>query len=453
MIETLNLQRAFFQSGATADITMRKTALRLLKETIVRHEAGLIDALRADLGKSAEEAYITEIGFVLGEIGFALKRLSLWALPRPAVPSLAQLPGRAAVYREPYGVALILSPWKYPFQLALAPLAAAVAAGNCAVLRPSSAAPKTAAMLSKIVAESFRPEHVTVAGGGADTASALTRLPFDKIFFTGSPAVGREVLRAAAENLVPATLELGGKCPAIVAADADIALAARRIVFAKCLNAGQTCVAPDYVLVARPAEAALLAALAAQIAAQFGAEPLDSPDLGAIIDERRFDRLVGLLGEGSAFCGGRYERAVRKIAPTVLTGVPDDSPVMREEIFGPILPVRAYATAEEAMAFVRAQPKPLSLYLFTADMASARRVMRDAAFGGGCVNDCAMHLTNPRLPFGGVGESGMGAYHGKAGFQCFSREKAVLYASRKVDPAIRYAPRAGRLSLFKRMMR
>ncbi len=453
MKEILAAQRAYVASGATKNPSVRIETLKKLQIGLSRHEPALLGALFADLSKSPEEAFMTELSMVYGELTHAISHLRRWSRPRFVWPSLGQLPGYGRVLRDPYGVVLILAPWNYPVQLNLVPLISAVAAGNCAVLRPSSSAPKTAQALEALVRECFRPEHVAVVNGETGVARELTSLKFDKIFFTGSASVGREVMRAASERLVPVTLELGGKSPAIVAADADIGLAARRIVFGKSLNAGQTCVAPDYVLVARQAENALLGALCQEIRAQFGENPLESPDLSAIVSRRHFERLCGLLSAGRLVCGGQTDLSTRKIAPTVLANVKESDPIMQEEIFGPILPVLSFRTMEEAVASVQSREKPLALYFFTSDKDAARHVMRDLPFGGGCVNDCVMHLANPRLPFGGVGESGMGAYHGRAGFDCFSREKAVYVSLAGTDVPLRYAPRKGRLGLLRRIMK
>lgn len=453
MMELLEAQRAHFQRGATRPVAARIESLKKLQNAIRRYESELLRALGQDLGKTPEEGYMTELGIVYSELKDALRHVRRWSRTRTRLPSAAQMPGHGRVLRDPYGVVLILAPWNYPVQLTLVPLIAAIAAGNCAVLRPSSSAPKTAQVLAAVVRDSFLPEHVSIALGDTGTARALTALPFDKIFFTGSPSVGREVMRAAAQNLVPVTLELGGKSPAIIAADADIKLAARRIVFGKFVNAGQTCVAPDYVLVAKSVENTLLAALVSEIKRQYGDEPVMSPDLPRIVNDRHFDRLSALLEGGRLICGGQTHGRQRKIAPTVLTGVGEDDPVMQEEIFGPILPVLPFRTMEDALAFVRARPAPLAFYLFTEDKDAARHVMRDMVFGGGCVNDCVLHLANARLPFGGVGQSGMGAYHGRAGFDCFSREKSILVSSTRFDIPLRYAPRKGRLQAFRRLMR
>jgi len=453
MKELLDAQRAYYQSGVTRKNAFRITALQKLQISIRRHESALLCALEADLGKSAEEAYMMELSMVYDELKYALRHLRRLSLPRFVWPSTGQFPGHGRVLRDPYGMVLILSPWNYPVQLTLSPLIAAVAAGNCVIAHPSSRAPKTAAVLDTILRQCFPAHHVCMALGDTDVARTLTSLPFDKIFFTGSPAVGREVMAAASKNLVPVTLELGGKSPAIVAADADLRLAARRILWGKTVNAGQTCIAPDYVLVQKSVENALLEALREELHRQFGHDPLTSPDLPAIISDRHFKRLCGLMDKGRLICGGQTDARLRKIAPTVLAGVSDTDPIMCEEIFGPILPVLPFLTMEEAIKRVRARPTPLAFYFFTSDKDSSRRVMRDMAFGGGCVNDCVLHAANHRMPFGGVGESGMGAYHGRAGFSCFSREKSVLFASTRIDIPVRYAPRKGSLSLLKRIMK
>lgn len=453
MDEILRKLQAFYWGGQPRTPDFRIESLKKLQHVLKRREDELLRAIAADMNKPAEEAYMTEIGIVYSELRDALRHLRRRSRARLTLPSIAQLPGHGRVLRDPYGVVLILAPWNYPIQLTLVPLIAAVAAGNCAVVRPSSSAPKTAQVLSAIVGESFRADHVDVVLGDTGAARALTALPFDKIFFTGSPAVGREVMRAASANLVPVTLELGGKSPVIVSSDADIKLAARRIVWGKCINAGQTCVAPDYVLVHRTVENALLEALRGEIVRQYGDDPAHNDDLTAIINTRHFDRLSGMLGAGRLICGGQTDARTRKIAPTVLSNVPEDDPLMQDEIFGPILPVLSFDTMEDALVRVRSLPKPLALYYFTSDKDAARRVMRDMAFGGGCVNDCVLHLANTRLPFGGVGNSGMGSYHGKYGHTCFTRDKGVFVASTRMDVPVRYAPWKGKLKLLRIVMK
>lgn len=453
MEEMLAAHRAYFRSGQARDVAARVDALKRLRLSLKRHEGELLRALGADLGKGPSEAYMTELGIVYEELKNAIRYTRLWSRTKYKLPSISQFPGHGRVLRDPYGVVLILAPWNYPLQLTLTPLIAAVAAGNCAVVRPSSSAPNTASAVAGIIKESFSPGHVSCVLGGSSTAAALTSMRFDKIFFTGSPGVGREVMRAASENLVPVTLELGGKSPAIVTADADIQLAARRIVWGKFLNAGQTCVAPDYVLVSASVEDELLDALHSEIRKQFGTNPLLNRDLPSIINNHHFDRLIAMLDNGRLVCGGQIDPEYRLIEPTVLAEIEDDDPLMEDEIFGPILPVMTFHTIEEALQRVRSLPAPLAFYLFTSNRESARHIMRDTVYGGGCVNDCVVHIAGPRLPFGGVGNSGMGAYHGKYGFACFSREKGVLHASTRLDLPVRYPPWKGKLSTLRRIMK
>ncbi|MDL2317597.1 aldehyde dehydrogenase [Eubacteriales bacterium OttesenSCG-928-A19] len=453
MRNLLEQHRAYYRSGNTRDARMRVEALRKLQTTMKRRETALLRAIAADLSKAPEEAYMMELGIVYSELRYAIRHLRRWGRPRFALPSIGQLPGHGRVLRDPYGVVLILAPWNYPIQLTLVPLIAAVAAGNCAVVRPSSSAPRTAKVIAAILEESFTSGHVSAVLGESSVAAELTALPFDKIFFTGSPSVGREVMRAASANLVPVSLELGGKSPAVVAADANIKLAARRIVWGKFVNAGQTCVAPDYVLVNRKVEKQLLEAMRDEVARQYGRDPVHNPDLAAIVSDRHFARLSNMLGDGRLVCGGQTDPDTRKIAPTILTGVAEDDPLMRDEIFGPILPVITFKTMEEAMTSVRSRPHPLAFYLFTEDQDAARRVMRDMTFGGGCVNDTVLHVASNRLPFGGVGNSGMGVYHGKYGYECFSREKGIFMASTRMDVPVRYPPWQGKMKILKQIMK
>lgn len=449
----LQKHQAYYQTGNTRDVRLRLEALKKFETVLHRREGALLRAIGADLLKAPEEAYMMELGIVYSELRDAIKHLKRWGKPRRVLPSIAQFPGRGTVLRDPYGVVLILAPWNYPLQLNLVPLVAAIAAGNCAVVRPSSSAPKTAKAIAALIEESFVPEHVSSVQGDSDVAALLTAMPFDKIFFTGSAAVGREVMKAASGNLTPVTLELGGKSPAIVAADADIGLAARRIVWGKFANAGQTCVAPDYVLVNRKVLNALLESMRKEVERQYGPDPVHNKDLTAIVNDRHFARLANMLSNGERICGGQTDPTKRRIAPTILTGITEDDPLMRDEIFGPILPVLTFRTMEQALGIIRSRPHPLALYLFTEDKDAARRVMRDMAFGGGCVNDTVLHVASNRLPFGGVGESGIGAYHGKFGYECFTRPKGVFTASTRIDVPVRYPPLSGKMKLLKRVMK
>jgi len=424
-------QRQYFQTGATRPLAYRQDQLRRLQAAIEACEVALLDALHADLRKSPHEAYTSEIGFVLNDIRHALKYLPAWMNPKRRGLPLMAWPGRAAVHSEPYGVALIIGPWNYPFQLLLSPLVGAIAAGNCVVVKPSEFAPHTSAVVAKLIADTFSPEYIAVVEGERDAAEALLREKFDVIFFTGSTAVGRAVMTAAAKHLTPVTLELGGKCPAIVCADAPLDVAARRIAWGKFMNAGQTCVAPDFVLVDRRVRQLLVDALRQAVREFYGDDPQQSPDYGRIINRRHFDRL-------SAFATGNADDLY--IPPTILTDTSWDAPVMQEEIFGPILPVLEFDALDDALAKLRDRPTPLALYLFTNDRATQERVIAGTRSGGACLNDTIVQIIGHDLPFGGVGESGMGRYHGKASFDCFSHRRSVVRRSLLFDSRFRYPP-------------
>ena len=436
----LGRQRAYFAGGGTLPVPARIRALERLEQALLAHEEDLYQALRADLGKSRTESYLCEVGLTLSELRYVRRHVKAWSRRRPALPSLAQLPGRCFLQPEPYGVVLILSPWNYPVLLTLEPLIGALAAGNCAVVKPSAYSPNTSAVLSALIEKALPQEHAAVIQGGRQENQALLGQKFDYIFFTGSVSVGREVMAQAATHLTPVTLELGGKSPCIVDGTADLALAARRIVFGKFLNCGQTCVAPDYLLVQREKKDALLAHIAREIARMYGEHPLESPDYGKIINEKHFRRLLGLLDSDKLVLGGERDPADLRIAPTILDNMTGEDPVMQEEIFGPILPVLPVDSLEEAIAFVRERPRPLALYLFTSSREAERRVFSQLSFGGGCVNDTILHLASSHLPFGGVGDSGMGAYHGKYSFLTFSHEKGILKTSTRLDVPLRYPP-------------
>lgn len=446
-------QRAFFQTGATAAADFRRRQLEALQDALIRREADLLAALHADLRKNPQEAYAAEIGHVLGEIRHAHKNLRSWMKPEHRRAPFFAWPSRAALHREPYGVALIIGPWNYPLQLLLAPLVGAIAGGNTAVLKPSEFAPHTAAVVVAMIAETFDEEFIAVVEGGQDCAEALLREKFDTIFFTGSTRIGRAVMSAAARQLTPVTLELGGKCPCIVAADAPIDMTARRIVWGKFMNAGQTCVAPDHLWVDRRIAPALLDALRKAIRDFYGEDPQHSPDYGRIIHRRHFDRLHAMLMDGSIVHGGRADPDDLYLEPTILTNVVEDSAVMGEEIFGPILPVLEYDEIDEVLTILRGQPLPLALYLFTADRTLQDRVLAETRSGGVCINDTISHIIGRDLPFGGVGESGMGSYHGRASFECFTHQRAVLRRSLWIDPAFRYPPPRASLAALKRLMR
>jgi aldehyde dehydrogenase (NAD+) len=446
-------QRDFFQSGATRSLAFRRAQLEKLLAALNEFETPLLAALKADLGKSKFQGYASESGLVQSEIRHALKHLARWSRPQRKATPWFVTPARGWVQAEPYGVALILGPWNYPVQLLLAPLVAALAAGNCVVLKPSELAPSTAAVVADLVQKTFAPEFVFAANGGPEVAETLLGIKFNKIFFTGSTRVGRLVMSAAAQHLTPITLELGGKCPAIVGADAPIELAARRIAWGKFLNAGQTCVAPDFVLVERSVRAQFVTALQAAIQKFYGPDPGTSPDYGRIVNQRHFERLVSYLPNGKVIHGGATDAATRFIAPTVLSEVNWESPVMQEEIFGPILPVLEFDHLDEVVERLRNRPTPLALYVFTRDRAVEMRVLNEIRSGGACINDVVSHMVGTGLPFGGLGESGLGAYHGVAGFAAFSHQRAVLRRGVWWDPPFRYPPQPLSLPALKKAFR
>lgn len=450
--QMLEAQRAHFLSGATRSYSFRVEQLRKLKRAIEANEAKVLAALESDMKKPPYEAFVGEVAFLYWDIDHTIKHLKGWMKPRRVKTPLTLMPSSSRILSEPLGQVLIISPWNYPFQLLLAPLVGAMAAGNVAVLKPSELAPATSRVVADLIAATFPPELVAVVEGGVEASQALLARKFDHIFFTGGAGVGKIVAKAAAEHLTPVTLELGGKSPCIVTPDADLAVAARRIAWGKFFNAGQTCVAPDYLLVHRSVKEPLLAAMERCLTEFYGADPKASADLARIISLRHFDRLAGLLGSGKVRIGGQVDREQRYIAPTVVDEVGVEDPVMQEEVFGPILPVLTYESLDEAIGVVRRMPNPLALYLFTNDRATEARVMQDLPFGGGCVNNTLVHLSNPDLPFGGVGSSGIGAYHGKTGFDTFAHQKSVMRTSTRIDPNLRYQPYSGKLALIKRLM-
>lgn len=449
----LGRQRAFFQSGATRPLDFRRDQLRKLMNGLETREGRLLDALHADLRKPAQEAYASELGFVLGELRHALKDLPRWMQPRRTRTPLLVWPSSGVIQPEPYGVSLIVGPWNYPLQLLLSPVVGALAAGNCAVLKPSEFAPHTAAAIEELVKSLFPEDYVTVVTGERDVAEALLRERFDVLFFTGSTAVGRAVMTAAARHLTPLTLELGGKCPCLVCADAPLKTTARRIAWGKFLNAGQTCVAPDFLLVHRSIRDDLIAALRESIHTFYGDDPQRSPDYSRVINSRHFDRLVGYIKQGTPVVGGGHDASDLYIAPTILTDISLDTPVMQEEIFGPLLPVLDFGSLDEAMEVLRDRPTPLAFYVFTRDPATQRNVLDQVRSGGACVNDTVSHMVGADMPFGGLGASGFGAYHGKATFDRFTHYRAVLRRSLRVDPPMRYPPPRTSLNTLKRAVR
>ena len=431
--------RAAYESGATRPMAWRIATLRRLRQLIVRREPALLAALATDLAKPRLEAFTTEIGFCINEIDHTLAHVASWARPeRVQTPAVLQ-PASSHVVREPLGVVCVIAPWNYPVQLLLAPLVAAIAAGNAVVAKPSELAPASADVVAALLAELHDPAVVTVLGGVGETTELLAQR-VDHILYTGNGRVARAVSRAAAEHLTPVTLELGGKSPAIVSRHARIDVAARRIAFGKFVNAGQTCIAPDYVLVERPVHDELVAALVAATAQMYGPDPRMSADYGRIVSASHLQRLAGLLRDGTVACGGDIDEPTRYLAPTILTGVAVDSRVMADEIFGPILPVIAVDSLDEAIAVVRRGDKPLALYVFSEESDEVDGVVAATSSGGVTINGTLFHVANPNLPFGGVGPSGSGAYHGRWGFETFSHRRAVHTRSTRVDPALLYPP-------------
>ncbi len=452
IITTLELQRHYFAGGKTKHISHRLELLKRLEHSIIKHETDIMEALRKDLNKSSFEAYATEIGMVLEEIRFVSKNLRGWARPRQVRTPITNFPSVSRIYSEPFGVVLIMSPWNYPFQLAISPLAGAIAAGNCAIVKPSNYSPNTSAVIELILSETFPKEYVAVIQGGREANQSLLEQKFDYIFFTGSVAVGKTVMRAASEHLTPVTLELGGKSPCIVDETANLELAARRIVWGKFLNSGQTCVAPDYLLVHHSVKAALLDRMKKYIHQFYGEDASMNESFPKIINEKHFDRLLGLMKNESIVIGGTSSRERNQISPTILDHINWDSPVMAEEIFGPILPVLEFKNLNEVITMVNNQPKPLALYYFTTKKENERRIIGSISYGGGCINDTIMHLATSHLPFGGVGNSGMGRYHGKDSFDTFSHKKSVLKKANWLDVPLRYPPYKNHLKTLKRLM-
>ncbi|MBW4542037.1 MAG: aldehyde dehydrogenase [Myxacorys chilensis ATA2-1-KO14] len=450
MIEILEAQRAFSGTGATKPIEFRLEQLNRLKAAILERQTDIVQAAKADLGRPEYEGYF-EVGCLM-ELNYILKHLKSWVKPRRVGLPLTQQPGSAWVQPDPLGVVLIIGPWNYPFQLLISPLMGAIAAGNCAILKPSELAPATSQVVAQLVKETFDPKYIAVLEGGVETAQALLAQKFDHIFFTGGTRVGQIVMEAAAKQLTPVTLELGGKSPCIVDPDIKLEVAAKRIIWGKYVNAGQTCIAPDYLLVHEEIKPALLTALQQAIQEFFGDDPAQSPDLGRVVNDRQFDRLTHLLEGEEIVVGGQTERETRYIAPTILNNVSWDAPVMQEEIFGPLLPVLTYRDIREAIAAINARPKPLALYLFTRNQALQNMVLSSTSSGGVCLNDVFLQVAIWGLPFGGVGNSGIGAYHGKTSFETFSHQKSVLKKPFWIDLDWRYAPYAKKLDSFRKLI-
>lgn len=445
-------QRNFFLQGKTKELSYRIEALKLLQSLIRTNEQELMNALKKDLNKSEFDTYLTEIGIVLEEIKFTLKHLPAWAKPRRVRSSLATLGSKSYIYPEPYGISLVISPWNYPFQLAIAPLAGAIAAGNCVILKPSELTPNTSAVIAKLISENFPKEFIAVVEGGVEVSTALLNEKFDYIFFTGSVSVGKIVMQAAAKNLTPVTLELGGKSPCIVHEDANLKLAAKRIAWGKFTNAGQTCVAPDYLYVHNHVKKEFLHALKEAIHELYSENIFDSGLFTKIVSERHFKRIVSFLNNGELYLGGKYDETQLTVEPTILDKIHWDDEVMQEEIFGPILPVMGYESLPKIISEIQNRPKPLALYIFSESDKIQKKILAEISFGGGCINDTVYHLSSPYLPFGGVGESGIGAYHGKGSFDVFTHEKSILKQTTRFDLPFRYPTMKNGLKLIKRIL-
>ena len=438
--EILEQQRAYFHSGATLPVSFRIENLKKLYAAVQKYEREIGEALTEDLGKSDFEGFMCETGLVLSELHYMIRHTRKFARERRVHTPLAQFTSRSYQKPTPYGNTLIMSPWNYPFLLTIDPLADAIAAGNTAIIKPSAYSPATSAVIKKLISECFDPRYVAVVTGGREENAMLLEQKFDFVFFTGSQSVGKEVLRHTAETLTPAVLELGGKSPCIVDSTAKLPLAAKRIVFGKFINCGQTCVAPDYILCQRSVKDRLMEELCRQIKLQYGESPLLNPDYGKIINEKQFARICCLIDRDKTVHGGKVNKETLQIEPTVMDGVTWDDAVMQQEIFGPVLPVLTFDTFEEVYALLAKRPKPLALYLFSEDKGRMKEVSSRCSYGGGCMNDTLIHLATSEMGFGGVGESGMGAYHGKEGFDVFSHTKSIVEKKTWLDLPMRYQP-------------
>lgn len=447
--------RSYYESGATRSYEFRLQQLQRFKQAIVEHEEEILQALFTDLKKNAAEAYATEIGLTLAEINNALKHLHKWMRPERARTNLVNLPSKSYLLRDPLGVVFIIAPWNYPFQLCMLPIAGAIAGGNCIVVKPSELAPASAAVIEKIIAKFFSSEYIFVAqGDGAVVVPELMNtFRFDHVFYTGSIPVGKSIYELAAKKLVPVTLELGGKSPCIVESDVALKTAVKRIALGKFTNAGQTCIAPDYVLVHESIKEQFIQSLTEAVKQMYGDDPSNSSDYGKIITRRRFDNLVKYLSQGKIIYGGKTDAEKLYISPTLITDVSLDSPLMNEEIFGPIFPIISYSTFEEAKKIVAQNPDPLAFYVFTNSKEKEQQWLQSVSFGGGCVNNAALHFTNDYLPFGGIRNSGIGRYHGKYSFDLFTHTKAVLKTPNWIDPSLKYPPYEGKLKWLKKILK
>ncbi len=437
--EVINKQREFFNTVKTKDVKFRLEHLKKLKNSIIANEGEIKKALKEDLNKSESESYMTEIGMTLSELSYDIRHVRGWSKNKRVGTPLAHFPARSFISKEPYGVALILSPWNYPFMLLIEPLIGAISAGNCAVLKPSEFAPNTANVIEKIVKECFEEEYVTVIQGDKDVSQSLIEKKFDYIFYTGGTRVGKIVMQEASKNLVPVTLELGGKSPCIIDEKYSMHLAAKRLLFGKLLNAGQTCIAPDYVLINKKVKDEFINELRKILKEFLGENPIENEDYPKIVNERHFKRLINLIDGENVLIGGKSDEKLLKIEPTILDNPKIDSKVMSEEIFGPILPVITYEKIEDAIEYIKKIEKPLALYMFTNDKKIQNKILNEISFGGGCINDTIIHIANSNMGFGGVGYSGIGNYHGKRSFDTFSHERSIT-KKYSLDLPMRYMP-------------
>jgi aldehyde dehydrogenase (NAD+) len=448
----VSAQRVFFNTGKTKDLSFRIAQLRLLRRIIDENEDAICGALKLDMNKPKFEAYVGEIAMVTSEIDYAIRHLKSWAKPKRVMTPLVHFPAKSYIHSEALGLVVIIGPWNYPFQLVMCPLVGAMAAGNCSILKPSGLTPHTSEVIARILMENFAPELVAVVQGRSDAVKTLLENRFDHIFFTGGMTVGKVIAEAAAKNLTPVTLELGGKSPCLVDRDVHLEYTARRITWGKFFNAGQTCVAPDYLMVHTSRKKELLERIRGCIGEFYGQDPHKSPDYARIINAKHFDRLSGLLDQGDIIVGGDTSAADNYIAPTVIDNISWDHKIMEEEIFGPLLPVIEYEDLDQAVSMINQRPKPLSFYFFSTNKGRQERVLRETSAGGCTVNDTIVHLASNTLPFGGVGDSGIGKYHGQASFDIFSNKKSVLYRSFLLDLKLRYAPYRNKLPVIKKML-
>lgn len=446
-------QRSFFKEGKTKEVDFRINQLEKLKKSIIKYEGEIIDALKKDLNKSSFETYVTEIGTVIQEINHTIKHIRKWVRPKRVGTPIAQFISTSKIYSDPYGVALIISPWNYPFQLTMAPLIGSIAGGNCAVLKLSPYSANTSKIIDKIIGETFDENYIKVVQGGREVNKELLNEKFDYIFFTGGVSMGKIVMKAASKYLTPVTLELGGKSPCIIDETANLDLAAKRIIWGKLLNSGQTCIAPDYLLVHKSVKKQFIDKMKDYILKFYGNIPINSPDYPKIINLKHFNRLLGLIREEDVIFGGDYNEKTHQINPTILDNITWESKVMEEEIFGPIIPILEFEKFNNIIDEINKRPKPLALYLFTTSKEREKNVLKNISFGGGCINDTIVHVASTNMPFGGVGNSGMGGYHGKHTFDSFTHKKSVLKKSNLLDIPVRYAPFDGKLNLIKKIMK